>query len=112
MDGRPEVRMYPVLTRVPRQEDEALEQRLLDSVIAFMNADAADLASSLEISSRVILHSEPAIELDERIRIGGDVPRRIRCCRETTLRCFANCSRSGFTKIGMTGQRHFATSSI
>jgi MinD-like ATPase involved in chromosome partitioning or flagellar assembly len=71
LPGQAPVELVPVLTRVPEQ-DEQKESRIGLEVRNFLNEEAADLTATLAVPEVVVLHSDPELQLNEALRIGGE----------------------------------------
>jgi hypothetical protein len=66
-------KVVPVLTRIPELRDE-VERELLSSLRDFFNEPSAELRKTLDIDDIVVLHSDPTLQLRERlISSRGDV---------------------------------------
>jgi len=73
LGGQAPITILPVLTRIPASVDADTERKLCMDVQDFLNAEADDLARSLSVSEVYIFHSEPELQIQETVRIGGDL---------------------------------------
>jgi hypothetical protein len=64
--------IVPVLTRIPLLEHRHAEAEIVRRVQAFLNEKADRLEDTLQISDLFVLHSEPALELAERLHVGSE----------------------------------------
>jgi MinD-like ATPase involved in chromosome partitioning or flagellar assembly len=83
LPGSQPVKIVPVLSRVPemprlennRISEEAVthkEKELTRSIQDFLNMESEKLEDTLSVGDVFILHSEPDLQISERLRIGGD----------------------------------------
>lgn len=70
--GMAPVEVIPVLARIPALKEQDDETRLVDFVRSFLNEPAEELRDTIAVSDLFTLHSERDLEVDERLRIGGD----------------------------------------
>jgi hypothetical protein len=66
------VEVIPVLARIPALEQQDDETRLVDFVRSFLAEPAEELQDTIAVTDLFTLHSERDLELDERLRIGGN----------------------------------------
>lgn len=71
LPGQAPVQIVPVVARLPELEDQSQEKRILEEVRTFLNEDAPDLASTLNIEEVLVLHVDPELQLREFLRVGG-----------------------------------------
>lgn len=71
LSGRAPMELITVLARLPDLGAEA-EQKVVADVEAFLNAPAERLEDTLHISGTFILHSEPALQVNEMLHVGGE----------------------------------------
>jgi hypothetical protein len=64
------IQILPVLTRIPELGPEK-EEAIVKQVKEFLNEEAFDLSSTLNVDVVFILHSESDLEVTEAIRVGG-----------------------------------------
>jgi hypothetical protein len=70
LPGQAAVEILPVLTRIPEGDEEA-EHRLRGEVRDFLNREADDLASTLAVPEVLVFHSDPDLQRQEALQIGG-----------------------------------------
>ena len=63
------VEIIPVLTRIPKQDDAKEEDALSRSIKTFLTEQAENLEDTLDVSDVFLLHSDPSLELRERILV-------------------------------------------
>jgi len=67
------VDIVAVVTRIPMAEDSQPELSITDEVRRFLNEEASELQDTLQVAEVLVLHSEPALELAEALRIGSGI---------------------------------------
>lgn len=70
--GADPIEIIPILARIPSTEDQEAEHRIVASVQDYLNEEAERLEDTLAVSELFVLHSEPALQLAERLHIGGN----------------------------------------
>lgn len=65
------VEILTVLTRLPISKDPEPEDQIVNRVRDFLNEEADDLAQTLSLQEVFVFHSEPELELQEALRVGG-----------------------------------------
>lgn len=71
LPGQAPVELVPVLTRVPEQ-DKKKESRIAREICNFLNEEATELTATLAVPEVVVLHSDPDLQMNEALRIGGE----------------------------------------
>ncbi len=66
-EGREPVEIVPVLTRIPKGMDTTVEKKILDDVRAELNQEALNLADTLALEEIFLLHSDPSLQMLERL---------------------------------------------
>lgn len=72
LPGQSPVEVIPVLARIPDPAGQAGEEGIIEEVKCFLTEEGDDLSSTLELSEILVLHSEPELQVDETLRVGGD----------------------------------------
>lgn len=71
-EGRKPIDIMPVVTRIPKNEDTAIEEQLLTHVRESLNQEATDLVDTLNFEKIYILHSDPALQIQEVLTLDTD----------------------------------------
>ncbi|NMQ19056.1 hypothetical protein E4P82_07460 [Candidatus Competibacter phosphatis] len=61
------------LSRVPEQDKQDDEETVIKEIKEFLSSEANDLNDTLSIENVFVLHSEPALQLRESLRVGRGV---------------------------------------
>lgn len=69
--GADRIEIIPILARIPSAEDQEAEHRIVARVQDYLNEEAERLEDTLAVSELFVLHSEPGLQLAERLHIGG-----------------------------------------
>ncbi|MBF0138491.1 MAG: AAA family ATPase [Magnetococcus sp. DMHC-1] len=72
LEDREAVEILPVLTRIPKDADVSIENKILDHVRLVLNEEAYELADTLNVQEIYILHSEPSLQIQEVLAMDGD----------------------------------------
>jgi CobQ/CobB/MinD/ParA nucleotide binding domain len=70
LPGQAPVEILPVISRIPEVGGEE-EERLRAEIRSFLNQPAEDLAATLSVSEVLVLHTDPDLQVQETLRIGG-----------------------------------------
>ena len=65
------VRLVPVISRLLVRKDPAIENQELERVRSFLNASIKDDAPRVDLDEVVALHSEPLLDSEEQLLVGG-----------------------------------------
>lgn len=87
-DGAP-VEIIPVLTRIPNEDDPKEEDALCASIKTFLTAPAEDLEDTLQVSDIFVLHSDPKLQMRERVLVGSEESTNASILLQDYLRLFA-----------------------
>ena len=87
-DGAP-VEIIPVLTRIPKEDDPKEEEVVCGSIKTFLTAPAEELEDTLEVSDIFVLHSDPKLQMRERVLVGSDESTNVSVLLQDYLRLFA-----------------------
>jgi MinD-like ATPase involved in chromosome partitioning or flagellar assembly len=71
--GQSPIEVLPVLARIPKLDKADIEEAVIRHVLDFLNEEASSLSDTLSFSEIFILHSEPELEIEESLRIGGEM---------------------------------------
>ena len=71
LPGQGSIEILPVLTRIPKIDESALEERIVKDIQEFLNEEAEELTQTLNVQEVFILHSEPELQIKESLTIGG-----------------------------------------
>ncbi len=69
LPGQDPIGMVTVLARIPEREDPSEEKALVEQVRDYLNEEAPDLASTLDLSEVTILHSDPELQVHEVLKV-------------------------------------------
>lgn len=87
-DGAP-VEIIPVLTRIPKEDDPKEEEAVCGSIKTFLTAPAEDLEDTLQVSDIFVLHSDPKLQMRERVLVGSEESTNVSVLLQDYLRLFA-----------------------
>ncbi|HYA41689.1 MAG TPA: hypothetical protein VEF34_10320 [Syntrophobacteraceae bacterium] len=65
-----QVKLVAAVSRLPESDDYEVEHRILDQIKSFLIEPAEDLEDTLDLNEIFVLHSEPALQLRESLRVG------------------------------------------
>lgn len=65
--------MMIAVSRLPQDRDWQNEQGLSNGILKFMNESAEDLGDTISCDRAFVLHSEPALQIQEALRVGSGV---------------------------------------
>lgn len=85
-----EIEMIVALSRLPRSKESKSEQDQMGDIRSILNEEAEDLKDTLSCSEVFVLHSEPALEIRESLRVGSGVGTDESILLRDYLRLFAN----------------------
>ena len=75
MEGQAEIEIVPVVTRIPLKSsgepDQARDEDIANRIREFLNGPASPGADSIRTTEIVVLHSEPELQVEERLLLGG-----------------------------------------
>lgn len=74
LEGMRPVDVVPVLTRIPSARTPDLEQGVAKDIRDYLTEQAERLEETLEVSDVLVLHSEPDLQVTERVLVGGEKP--------------------------------------
>jgi MinD-like ATPase involved in chromosome partitioning or flagellar assembly/tetratricopeptide (TPR) repeat protein len=74
LEGMQPVDVVPVLTRIPSARTPDVEQGVAKDIRDYLTEQAELLEETLEVSDVLVLHSEPDLQLAERVLVGGERP--------------------------------------
>ncbi len=69
-----QVKVIPVVTRLPVMEDSEEEKKIVFAILQFLNQDAPELEDTLSISELSILHTDRRLEIEESLLIDSHNP--------------------------------------
>jgi len=74
LEGLRPVDVVPVLTRIPSARTPDVEQGVAKEIRDYLTEQAERLEETLEVSDVLVLHSEPDLQVKERVLVGGEKP--------------------------------------
>lgn len=69
---QPPIDIVPVVARIPEFDDPNIETGILAEIRNFLNADAPELADTLDFSNLSVLHIDRSIEIEESLLVEGN----------------------------------------